>query len=97
MQRVESEVAEATVKLMYLHVQPELRASQLTLPLRYGGMDFCATSMMEAKAALLSAAAVTQKAVSSGPSTFRPFSGPSLIDDWHALHSATGELWPAAS
>lgn len=99
-QRMESKVAEATFKLMSLPVQPELLASQVTLPLRYGGMGIRATSSLEAKAAFLSAAAVTQKVMSAGPLPFRPFSGPmgpGLIGDWHALHSTAGDLWPTAS
>ena len=71
---MESKVAEATFKLMSLPVQPEMLASQLTLPLRYGGIR--TTSTMEAKAAFLSAAAVTQEVMSAGLLPFRPFSGP---------------------
>ena len=83
-----------------LHPYCSAGVGQLTLPLRYGGMGIGATSMMEATAAFLRAAAVTEKALNARLLTFRPFSGPAgprRIHDWYALHSATGELWPVAT
>ena len=100
-QRVESKVVTATFKLMSQPVQPELCAGQLTLPLRYGGMGIPVFLMIEAKVTFLSAAAVTEKAKSTGPPTFRPSSnsaaGPGLGDNWLSLDSATAELWPIAT
>jgi hypothetical protein len=98
-QRVEDRSAQATFRIMQRPEQADVRAGQLTLPLRHGGMGIRITSAQEAKASFLSAAAMTETAMREGPEQYRPFAGPnapSLEQDWQALHAA-GEghsLWP---
>ena len=67
MQRVESKVDETMCNLMSHLDRPESRAGQLPLLLHYGVMGLRAIAMMESKAAFLSTAAVTEKAMCAGP------------------------------
>ena len=97
--RVEHKVVQAAFCIMRHPVQEAVRDGQLTLPLRLGGMGIRTTSALEASAAFLSAAAVTETAMRTGPLQFRPFSGPAgqgLKRDWEDVHSFDVErvLWP---
>jgi len=74
-------------------------ATQLTLPLRHGGMGIVLTSAAEAQAAYLSAAAVADTAVHDGPARFRPFAGvlaAGLQQAWTDLRAAAPDSWTDA-
>jgi hypothetical protein len=82
--------------------QDDVRFGQMTLPLRFGGMGIRTTSQLEAQAAYLSAAAMTETAMRGGRQQYRPFAGPNaafLELDWQTLHEAGAEkgLWPPES
>jgi hypothetical protein len=99
-ERVEDKAAEAAFRILQIPEQPVVRAGQLTLPLRSGGMGIRSTSATEARAAFLSAAALAETAMRGGALRFRPFAGPraaELTASWQALHAAGAdtELWPA--
>ena len=75
------------------------QATQLTLPLRHGGMGILVTSAAEAQAAFLSAAAVAETAVHDGPAQFRPFAGAlaaGLQQAWTDLRTAAPDSWTDA-
>ena len=101
-QRVEEAVIGAAFTIMDRPEQAGVRAGQLTLPLRHGGMGIRTTSALEARAAFLSAAAMTETTMRAGPQQFQPFAGPgapALEADWQALHAAGAAadgppLWP---
>ena len=96
-QRVENRVAEAAFQIMQRPNESILRAGQLTLPLRLGGMGLRLTSERGAQAAYLSSAALAEAALSAAPQQFRPFAGPTapkLIETWQAIHAEAAELWP---
>ena len=89
--RVEDKVAKAAFSIMQRPEHTAVRDGQLTLPLRLGGMGIRTTSALEARAAFVSAAAVTETVMRTGPQHFRPFAGPtgvSLSHDWQAVHAA---------
>ena len=102
--RVEDKVTDAAYQIMERPRRGGACETQMTLPLRHGGMGIRVTSAAEASAAFLSAAAVTDTAQRSGPREYQPLSGggpdaPSLERDWQALHEAgaaraAGALWP---
>jgi hypothetical protein len=98
-QRVEGKVVEAAFCIMQRPEQEDVRSGQLTLPLRFGGMGIRITSTLEAQAAYLSAAAMTETTMRRGRQQYRPFTGPNaafLELDWRTLHEAGAEkeLWP---
>jgi hypothetical protein len=75
-------------------VDPVLRKGQLVLPLRLGGMGIRLTTESEARAAYLSAAAMTETAMRTGAPQFQPFAGPggpSLEGDYRALYPTSTE------
>ena len=59
-ERVEAKAAQATFAIMQRPEQADVRAGQLTLPLRHGGMGIRTTTASEAKASFLSAAAMAE-------------------------------------
>ena len=85
--RVEAKAAQATFAIMQRPEQADVRAGQLTLPLRHGGMGIRTTSASEARASFLSAAAMAETTMRDGPQQFRPCAGPlgaTLKQDWQA-------------
>ena len=97
-QQLERKTAEAMAEIMQRPVLTGIAAAQLTLPLSLGGLGIRETSAEEATAGHLSAAAMTEAAMTDGPQQFKPFSGPSgarLRQDWAALRAAAPDLWPA--
>lgn len=93
----ENKTAEAVSKLVKRPLQDCIATGQLTLPLRLGGVGLRVMSELEAGAAFLSAAAMTEAAMRTGPTQYRPFAGPAtagLAQAWHALHADATELWP---
>ena len=100
--QVEDKAVKATFNILQRPEQDDVRSGQLTLPLRFGGMGIRTTSMLEAQAAYLSAAAMTETAMREGRQQYRPFTSPNaafLELDWQALHEAGAEkvLWPPES
>ena len=97
LKNVEDAVVNAVFMVMERPQQVAVREGQLTLPLRFGGVGIRTTSQLEARAAFLSAAAVTESAMRAGAQQFRPFAGPlaqALREDWQVIHAAGGDLWP---
>ena len=95
--KLERKVATAAGEIMQRPELADAQADQLTLPLRFGGMGIRATDTNVAKASFLSAAAMTQAVMLTGPARFRPFAGhgaEGLRQDWRGLHAAGGALWP---
>jgi hypothetical protein len=103
-QGVEDKVTDAAFQIMERPRQGGASETQMTLPLRNGGMGIRVTSALEGCAAFLSAAAVTDTAQRDGPPQYQPLSGggpeaAGFTSDWQALHAAgaarDGEpLWP---
>jgi hypothetical protein len=103
-QRVEGKVTDAAFQIMERPRQADASETQMTLPLRHGGMGIRATGALEGSAAYLSAAAVTDTAQRDGPKEYQPLSGggpdaANMERDWQALHEAgaaraAGALWP---
>jgi hypothetical protein len=102
--RVEGKITDAAFQIMERPRQGGTSETQMTLPIRHGGMGIRVTSAMEGSAAYLSAAAVADTAQRDGPREYQPLSGGGidargLERDWQALHAAgaaraDGALWP---
>ena len=91
---MEDRTAAAAFAIMDRPVDPVLRKGQLVLPLRLGGMGIRLTTESEARAAYLSAAAMTETAMRTGAPQFQPFAGPggpSLDGDYRALYPTSTE------
>ncbi len=73
---------------------PQGREAQVALPTRFGGVGITRTSRLEADAALLSAAALADKALAGGAACFLSLTGvhrPLYERKWHELHDASME------
>ena len=76
---------------------PSHAIAQLCLPRRYAGFDFTPPTELAANAALLSAAALAQRALAGGPVGFSPTTGPSadaLLPCLAAVRTTAPDLFP---
>jgi len=90
--------ARAVAALREIARDPEIPAwtrEQLHLPLRHGGFGLADTTEAEANAALVSAAALAQQALSAAPERFQPFAGAYGVQKrmlWGELHDSVAEV-----